>query len=218
MSQSTPKWHLRLREQPSLVSLGFDVGKENPALGVSKISKTKQPKMLHGELPKRKITNLGSIPTINRTKEGAIKSIDRPIREQVREFSKQVHEWVDEYNPDVATIERFQIRGSGRFIGQSGEFCNIIVGVMATVMTDRKVPFILIPASQWKTQFNNQAKNMNFSVPKGNAKTTLDHFYKEVKVPPHIVDAMLMSIYTGMQIYDQVPFENFRINWVRDLL
>lgn len=208
-----------LKSLKSVKTLGFDVGKANPAFAISEVFKKEEtePRLLFWELPKSKITNFGLDTTVKVKSLGKglrnIPEIEKNNYGQVQEFVLNMEKVVNENGVDLAVIERFQNRAFGKTSGESAEFCPVIVGVAITTLRRLGIPYILIMASTWKTQFNNQAK-LNSQT---NNKA-LDDVYKTCNQTPHVIDASLMSIYGGMSIFEQTPFHNFRYNWIKEFV
>lgn len=208
----------QLKKEKKCRVLGFDVGKTNPAWSIIDVyAGDKEPILIDAGMAKHKINNFSQKNTISYEKMG--NNFNKTRIEfsnfgQVKRFFNQIQELVKKYDVDYAVVERFQNRGFGRTGGEASEFCSLIVGVIASSLVQTKTPYMLIMASRWKTQFNNKANLTQ----KAGTKTLLDSFYKEATVQNHIVDATLMAIYGGMHLFDKVPFEGFRYNWVVGLL
>jgi len=218
LHQTPPNSHLALRKKTVIRVLGFDVGKANPAWAVVDVPKSGIPKAVAFSMARVKITNFGSNGFLEKSKEKSklMMQHTKSFSGQVKDFNIQTELLVDEYAPDFVVIERFQNRGFGKQGGEASEFCGVIVGVLSSKFSDLKQPYELIAAGTWKTQFNNK-----FSMPmqgseSQNAKA-LEAVYKRT-FSPHVTDAMLMAIYSGMRLHGSVPFEGFRLEWIKEIM
>ncbi len=133
-----------------------------------------------------------------------IQGIARNFNNSRLAFIKELKEWVEEFNPDAQVLERFMTRGIG---GTLIEEVGITIGTVTTRFRRRAdgtpMPFKLLPASQWKNDFNQKAP------------IELKDFYKMVRISPHQIDAALIARY-GAQIAlkKELPFDLNR--WVKE--
>jgi len=120
--------------------------------------------------------------------KNTISNIARSFRQTCRSFRLEIKEWVDEFEPDAQVIERFMTRGIG---GTLIEEVGISIGIVTTNFRTRAngtpMPFKLLPASQWKNDFNRKSP------------TLLNDYYPRVRISPHQIDAALLARY-GAQI------------------
>jgi hypothetical protein len=218
LTKAPPKSHSALRKKDVIRVLGFDVGKANPAWAIVDVPKQGAPKAVAFSAARSKINNFSSNGFIEKSKEKSRTMLvhTKSFSGQVQDFNIQTDMLIDDYVPDFVVIERFQNRGFGKQGGEASEFCGVIVGVLSSRFASRKQPFELIAAGTWKTQFNNK-----FSMPMQgseaqNAKA-LEAVYKKT-FSPHVTDAMLMAIYSGMRLHGMVPFESFRLEWIKEIM
>lgn len=117
-------------------------------------------------------------------------------------FVSEIKEWVDEFEPDAQILERFMTRGIG---GTLIEEVGIMIGTVTTRFNKRvdgtTMPFKLLPASQWKNDFNRKSP------------VELKEFYKMVRISSHQIDAALIARYGAqLALKTELPF-NLK-NWV----
>lgn len=207
----------RLKDRDRIRVMGFDVGKANPAWSVVEIRRdSDKPRIIEAQMAKRKINSFHHSEKLNPKGDSATSRVTKSNFGQVMDFGVQVRAIVEKYQIDYAVVERFQNRGFGKTGGEASEFCGLIVGVIAANLVNNSIPYFLIPASTWKTQFNNQA-NLGL-LSSDSEKVPLKALYKLANFPDHIVDSVLMAIYGGMHLYEKVPFKNFQYEWVGKLL
>jgi hypothetical protein len=213
---SAPKSHKNLAKKDVIRVLGFDVGKANPAWAVYDIPKVGKPKAVAFSVAHYKITNFSSDGFIEQSKGGGLPERTKSFSGQVADLNTQTDTLIDDYSIDFAVIERFQNRGFGRTGGEASEFCGVIVGALSSRIAARGIPFALIMAGTWKTQFNNKYKGV-MQVSKAQDAKPLEALYKQT-FSPHVTDACLMAIYSGMKLHGNTPFEDFQLEWIKELM
>lgn len=93
-------------------------------------------------------------------------------------------------------IERFMGRGS--LTGVTAEIVNIAIGGLLADSYVTKANPVLLTAAGWKNAVNR--------------KFSLNLLYKSIAAPPHIIDAVCMSIYYGHIYYGITPFSDWSEN------
>lgn len=150
--------------------LGMDPGTKNFGIAVTEVNrKTGVPRVL-----------------VNSMLAHPFDTFTDGYRSGVQQFLRDIRKYIVKYEPDGFIAERFQSRG---LRGLSVEAVSFMLGLMASHFGSR--PHKFITAATWKNDVNKKLAQTEFE--------DLKNFYKCVGVPPHQVDAVLMSLY-GIQV------------------
>lgn len=184
-----------------IISLGVDPGTANYAYGFVRY------KLIRGKLRPR-ILSCGQLhwtisnltdglqrPPKNRIKK-SIPVKDQmipPFQSQLSLFEKDWRAQVRKFQPNTWTVERFQARG---LMGKTIECVSLMNGVLAAMARRNKIYYGMITAAQWKNRVN--------------AFDELDVIYKEVSLPPHVVDACFISTYSALK--------HFKLDWSKQVV
>lgn len=184
-----------------IISLGVDPGTLNYAYGFVQYKLHEgslRPKILSAGQLHWTITNLTDglqkPPKSKRKKSIAMSDqMIPPFQSQLSLFEKDWRAQVRRFQPSHWTVERFQSRG---LQGKTIECVSLMNGVLAAMARRNKIYYGMITAAQWKNRVN--------------AFDNLDAIYKDVGLPPHIVDACFISAYSALK--------HFKLNWDEALI
>ena len=132
---------------------------------------------------------------------------------------------LDKHKPDAIVAERFQNRGM--FRGNGSELINIMIGLMARICHERKIYIMLIPAAQWKTQFNRNFEHMSRTIlvkTKEKKQTALEVLYESLlPFPNHPIDAHLQGWYLANLLeknqyttWKAAPLKRLSKTWMKE--
>jgi hypothetical protein len=193
---------------------GSDPGDSNHGFGIISVDPSKQfkVKILECGMLTCQINNLtdrpAKPPKSKRRKRIEVKDYD-PFPTQFRLYHSEWDDIIKHYTVKRVTSERFQARG---LRGKSIECVSIMNGVICTVADLHNSIYEIITAATWKNQVNRYI--------------TLVELYKEVKLPPHVIDAVFIAIYGALRWYNldwaDLDFMNVRkelleFEFVKDL-
>jgi len=122
----------------------------------------------------------------------AIKSLAAADKDQIAHFRLHIGRLLRDLQPNAIIIERFLVRNFGTKLI---EIVGIMIGIIASLV-EKSCDMQLVMPSTWKQAFSRAGHN-------------LGQYYAEAKdvlVPPHIVDAMLMATY----MYGEGTFNKFQ--------
>jgi len=123
--------------------------------------------------------------------------IDPYFNMDIDKFVSEFTGLLDKHMPNAIVAERFQNRGM--FRGNGSELINIMIGLMARICHERKIYIMVIPAAQWKTQFNRNFEHLSRTIlvkTKVKKQTALEVLYQDLlPFPNHPIDAHLQGWY-----------------------
>jgi len=157
-------------KKPLRRTLGLDLGSVNTALSL--IVGNKTIKIKHAEMVP---------PTLRDLKDPVFDS-------QMKAMRQTIIKMLDKHKPNEVMAERYMNRG---IKGVQVEILGLLLGCLATLCINRKIPLRLVTASSWKNSINRQHPG------------TLDRFYRYFPISKrHRVDAILIGLYCRSKIYD----------------
>lgn len=126
-----------------------------------------------------------------------VKVFDDDLQISIQDFTSEMVDLFNRFKPEQFIMERFMARGMK---GGTIELVNIMMGAFLSWLVERqfsfKNRFKLIPASQWKNEWNRNSD--------------LDAFYKKTNTVPHQVDAVGIGLYGAYYWFKDKPFENIK--------
>lgn len=164
----------RRTEFNSCTILSMDPGTNNYAWSVINVSRPFEVEVLASGMIKN---------TVN--------SLVGNVAQNADEFRTEVDALLKEFDPDFFIAERYMSRGHG---GTTIELVNIMIGIVISMWTKNADRLKLIPAAQWKNEWN---KHSN-----------LVEFYSKVSCTVHQIDAIGIGIYGAAFWMDEVPFNS----------
>lgn len=166
----------------SKLYLGVDPGSANYAYTYLEVSPVK---IISCGMIQTTINNLIDKPVkppksqIRKTKSFVYR---KPFMDQLGLYCKDWKKSFNKFKPYHITCERYQSRRMG---GAVIEYTNMMSGVLACLTRDHGHTIDFITAATWKNQINKLS--------------CLDDIYKEVSLPPHVVDSAFIGLFGALK-------------------
>lgn len=168
--------YLKAHLKPPQNILAMDPGSVNYGFSVVRAVDPRKPQLL-----------------INGMIRNTVKELKFGVRDQVAGFVSEVSHIMDEYGVTGVVMERYMTRGIG---GTTIESVNMMIGIVQALCSRRGCSFMLLPASQWKNEFNRHS--------------SLESFYAAASgCTPHQLDAVGIGLYGAYHWHNQAPFVGF---------
>lgn len=153
--------------------LALDPGTSNFGWSVLEVALPFKPRLLASGLVQRPVTEI----------------IGQHVGDQIETLLREIGEIAQEFSIDHLIAERYMARGMK---GSTIELVNCMLGALVARSSVKSQNIKLIPAAQWKNEFNRIYN--------------LDEFYKSVNCVDHQADASLIGLYGAHVWYGVKPF------------
>ena len=178
MKEDEVRKYIRRQTLNELTILSMDPGTTNHAWSVLKVSRPF----------KVQVVASGMI-------ENTVKDLKGNMRPKVLEYVGEIAELVEMYGATHLIMERYMARGMK---GATIECVNVMIGAVLSALGLARLGVrgknaLLIPASQWKNEWNR--------------RSSLENFYKKVNCVAHQVDSVGIGLYGAAHWLDEKPFE-----------
>lgn len=125
-----------------------------------------------------------------------VKDLKTDVSSQIRYFEKELDNVMNRWDINAVAVERFMARGMK---GVTIELVNIMLGVTLAKLNDGKRKLLVMPASQWKNEFNRHS--------------SLDKLYELAKgCSVHQLDSVGIGVYGAYHWFGQKAFTEFNKN------
>lgn len=125
-----------------------------------------------------------------------VKDLKTDVSSQINYFEKELDNVIRKWDINAVAVERFMARGMK---GVTIELVNIMLGVTLARLNDGKRKLLVMPASQWKNEFNRHS--------------SLDKLYELAKgCSVHQLDSVGIGVYGAYYWFGQKAFTDFDKN------
>lgn len=125
-----------------------------------------------------------------------VKDLKTDVSSQIKYFEKELDNVMNKWEINAVSVERFMARGMK---GVTIELVNIMLGVTLARLNDGKRKLLVMPASQWKNEFNRHS--------------SLDKLYELAKgCSVHQLDSVGIGVYGAYYWFGQKAFTGFDKN------